>query len=258
MSTIEVKQPVVQEGAPAIASELTVFGHSSLFYWWPVWTVGYILAIITYLGGEHIAFSYHGVQTEVIIHPSKNLGVIFGVIIVLVVLMTNVTVRGVASLTVIIAALAVTFFLAYMGWWEEIFTWFSFLAMYMNLGFYLFFSTAALVVWSLSFFLFDRCDYYTFRPGQVVHTMVFGGGQKTYSTVGMSVYKLRADLFRHWLLGLGSGDLHIATAGASAGEMVIENVLFIGRKLAAIEKLVATQPDENTPGNATVIAGAPE
>src|SRR5262249_15597738 len=144
MSAIDVKQPVVHEGAPPLEPELTVYGHSALFYWWPVWTVGYVLALITYLGGEHVVFNYRGVQTEVVIHPSKNLGVIFGVIVVLVVVMTNVTVRGIASLTVIIAALAVTFFFAYMGWWEDIFNWFSFLAMYMNLGFYLFFSTAAL------------------------------------------------------------------------------------------------------------------
>jgi hypothetical protein len=257
MAIAEAKAPVVNEGAPVTDLEITVYGHSALFYWWPVWVVGYVLALITYLGGEHVIFNDGGFQTEVIIHPSKSMGVIYAVIIVLVVLMTNVVVRGVASLTVIIAALAVTFFFAYMGWWEDIFRAISFLAIYMNLGFYLFFATAALIAWTMSFFVFDRFDYYTFRPGQMVHTMVFGGGQKTYSTTGMSVYKLRDDLFRHWILGLGSGDIHVATSGAAAGEQIIHNVLFVGRKIDMIERLVAMQPDDN-PAVAVVRAGAPE
>jgi hypothetical protein len=29
--------------------EVRVYSHSPLFYWWPVWAVGYILALVTYL-----------------------------------------------------------------------------------------------------------------------------------------------------------------------------------------------------------------
>jgi len=116
----------------------------------------------------------------------------------------------------------------------------------MNLGFYVFFSTAVFVVWFLAVFVFDRLTYCTFRPGQMQRRTVFGGGVQTYDTQGMSVQKKRDDLFRHWVLGMGSGDLQIATTGAHAQEFVLHNVLFIGRKIQTIEELVAMKPDETT------------
>src|SRR5262245_51271325 len=35
--------------------EIVVYHHSSLFYWWPVWTLGFIMAAITYFGGNRMA-----------------------------------------------------------------------------------------------------------------------------------------------------------------------------------------------------------
>jgi hypothetical protein len=221
--------------------EVTVYTHSNMLYWWPVWVTGYILALITYLEGKVVRFE----DAEVVIHPSKNLGVIFTMVFVLTVVLTNSTVRGLASALVIAIILALTFLFAYLGWWEDIFRAINRLAIFMNLGFYIFFSTAILLIWVLAVFVFDRLEYWTFRPGQVVHNMVFGGGARTYDTVNMSVYKLRSDLFRHWILGLGSGDIHVATASGGHTEHVLPNVMFVGRKLAAIQQLVSMKPDEN-------------
>jgi hypothetical protein len=220
--------------------EVTVYGHSPLFYWWPIWATGYIMALITYFDGVRVQFA----DATVIIDPSKALGVVFTVIFLLVILMTNAAVRGTASLTVIVSILALTFFFAFMGWWDSIFRAISGLAMFMNLGFYVFFSTALFVIWALSVFIFDRFEHWTFRPGQAVHHMFMGGGEQTYDTQGMSVFKLRSDLFRHWVLGMGSGDLHIATTGAKPQEFVVPNVLFIGTKLRHIEELVSMKPNE--------------
>ena len=177
-------------------------------------------------------------------HPSKNLGVIYTMVFLLVIVLTNSTVRGIASATVIAVILAVTFLFAYMGWWEDILRVLSYLAMYMNLGFYVFFSTAILIVWALAVFVFDRMDSWTIRPGQVVHNMALGGGSRTFDTMGMSVYKLRSDLFRHWILGLGSGDIHLAPSGANTHEIIMPNVMFVGSKLNAIETLVSMKPNE--------------
>lgn len=237
--------------APSAVKEVVVYDHSNLLYWWPVWAVGYALAIVTAIQGRHIEFE----DAEVIIHPSKNLGVIYAVVFILVMLMTNVAVRGNASLTVIATILAATFCFAYMGWWDNIFRAIQQLAMFMNLGFYVFFSTAVFIIWVLSVFIFDRLSWWSFRPGQAIHHVMFGGGAQTYDTHGMSVYKMRDDLFRHWVLGLGSGDLKIAAAGATRGEFVLHNVLFIGRKLTTIQELVSMSPDEAL-GN-TVTAGDP-
>jgi len=230
---------------------IRVYGHTALLYWWPVWVVGYLFAVLTWFEGQRFVFA----DAEVIIHPSKNLGVIFTIVFTLVVLLTNATVRGLASAMVIAVLLAVTFLFAYLGWWEDIFRAISRLAIFMNLGFYVFFSTAVFIMWGLGVFVFDRFEYWEFRPGQLVHQMVFGGGSRTYDTRGMSVYKLRNDLFRHWILGLGSGDIHIAPTGATSEEFILPNVMFAGRKINAIEEMVAMKPIESMNAPAAVTVG---
>jgi hypothetical protein len=240
MSTAQAQPGINAANKLGTPLELTVYAHSMLLYWWPVWVTGYLMALITWLEGTKVRFG----DVEVIMHPSKNLGVLYTMVFLLVVVLTNSTVRGIASATVIAVILAVTFLFAYLGWWEDILRAISYLAMYLNLGFYVFFSTAILIVWALAVFVFDRLDSWTFRPGQVVHNMALGGGSRTYDTIGMSVYKLRSDLFRHWILGLGSGDIHLAPSGANTHEMILPNVMFVGAKLNAIETLVSMKPNE--------------
>src|SRR4051812_46708939 len=36
-------------------TEVKVISHSNLFYWWPVWVVGFILGIISFLDGSMMA-----------------------------------------------------------------------------------------------------------------------------------------------------------------------------------------------------------
>src|SRR5437868_7790722 len=35
--------------------EIIVYRHTTLFYWWPVWAFGFIMAIITYFSDQHMA-----------------------------------------------------------------------------------------------------------------------------------------------------------------------------------------------------------
>jgi hypothetical protein len=252
MATVSTA-PVTDMSRPhAHAPEMRIYSHSPLVYWWPVWVVGYVLAALTYVDGTTVDFG----DTAVVMHPSKNLGVIYTLVTFLVILLTNATVRGLASALVIVIILALTFMFAYYGWWEDIFRAVQRLAIYMNLGFYVIFSTGILIIWLLAVFVFDRLEYWSFRPGQAEHHFVFGGSSRTYDTHGMSVHKLRDDLFRHWILGLGSGDLHVATTGAHAGEFVVPNVMFVGWKLDRVQHLIAMKPDEHAPSPA-VTAGEP-
>ena len=70
--------------------------------------------------------------------------------------------------------------------------------------------------------------------------MTIGGGETVYGTTGMVVQKQRGDLFRHWILGFGSGDLIVRPSGAhSAIEM--PNVLQVGRVVRQIEQLIKEQ-----------------
>ena len=68
-----------------------------------------------------------------------------------------------------------------------------------------------------------------------------GGGEKVYDAIGMTLEKQRSDLFRHWILGLGSGDLIVRTSGAQAHQFDLPNVLFIGKKVHQIEDMLKKQ-----------------
>src|SRR5262249_45886248 len=53
--------------------ELIVYSHSSLLYWWPVWAVGYLVALLTYLNGRQHQIG----DIPVWFHPDSNLGVLY-------------------------------------------------------------------------------------------------------------------------------------------------------------------------------------
>lgn len=46
------------------AEEIRLYSHSNIFYWWPVWAVGYYLALLTYLGGGHLAVVPAGTEAR--------------------------------------------------------------------------------------------------------------------------------------------------------------------------------------------------
>ena len=35
--------------------QITIISHSTLFYWWPVWAVGFLLGILSLLWGDRMA-----------------------------------------------------------------------------------------------------------------------------------------------------------------------------------------------------------
>jgi hypothetical protein len=116
----------------------------------------------------------------------------------------------------------------------------------MNMGFYVFLSTLVLIVWAFFVFVYDRLTYCRVTPGQFTQDTVIGGAQKSYDTRGMVFEKNRQDLFRHWILGFGSGDIEISTIGARRESFSIPNVLFVDAKVGEIQKMIAMQPDQFT------------
>ena len=225
--------------ARAQQRELIIYSHSSFFYWWPVWTVGYILALVTWLQGELVPI---GENAQVYMHPSKNLGVFFTAVFLTVILFTNLVLRGKTSVIAILSVMFVTVLFAYLGWWETILGRLSLLAIYMNLGFYLAFSSAIFVPWLLVFFVYDRLHYWRVRPGQLTFESVIGAAARSYDTRGMIFEKAAEDIFRHWLLGFGSGDIRIVPSGRH-DELRMTNVLFVDQKVRMIQNLLAVKPD---------------
>jgi hypothetical protein len=232
--------PATEPVHPHQVQELRVYSHSTFFYWWPVWMTGYIMALVTRIDGQQVWIG----NSEVWVHRSKNLGVLFTLIFFLVILITNISLRGMASVVAILGAAFGALLLAYFGLWEEMLDWMGKVSIYMNMGFYVFFSTLVFFVWAFSVFVYDRLSYWRVTPGQLTHDAVIGGSQKSYDTRGMVFEKRRQDLFRHWVLGLGSGDIEISTTGARRETVNIPNVLFVDSKVHRIQKMIAMSPDQ--------------
>lgn len=274
--------PARPAAATSDRTEIKIVSHSMLFYWWPVWAVGLLMALLTYIDGHlmavvpPVAEAVNAPRVQVtsnrdekdadvlvipkdkgglpkdkegnIIQPKLHMtrssayGVLFATVLLLVIAITNVPLRGLWSVVVIITIVLIAVIFALAGWWETIFHYISLLDIRINAGGYLFISLILLVMWLVTTLLFDRQIYMIFTPGQFRVCQDIGGGETTYDTMGMVIQKQRDDLFRHIILGLGSGDLIVRTSGANTHEFHLPNVLFINRKLQLIEDMQRDRP----------------
>lgn len=273
MASVTPPAPTVPTKSPY--SQIAIYSHSQLFYWWPVWLLGFIMAIISLIDGTRVVHVPYGTQIERVtvrkedgseLHEYKltqkdktkadklsnyvtryqdegrqprithysGLGAIYCVVLLVVIGITNVPLRGLWSLIVIVTIVLVSVILGILGWWDDIFSAVGNLHIYIGFAGYLFISTVLFLMWCVSTFLFDRQIYIIFTPGQMKVCEEVGGGEKSYDTIGMQIEKQRDDLFRHWVLGLGSGDLTVRTSGAQAHVIHLPNVLFVGRKLKLV------------------------
>jgi hypothetical protein len=254
--------------------EVRIYSHSALFYWWPVWACGYIVALWTAIDGHRLAIVPANTKVEkrddgsfLLTPPGKHsadeqiekaalnntgfqqhvaqnsrLGVVFVMVLLLVILITNVPLRGLWSVVVIITIALTAIILALADLWDRIFESIGHLHIHANMAFYLFLSTGLLLMWLISVFFFDRQTYMVFSPSQLRVCTEIGSGETAYDTTGMTIEKHRYDLFRHWILGLGSGDLTIKTSGAQAHTFEMHNVLNVSSKLQQIEDMQRERP----------------
>jgi hypothetical protein len=264
----------VAQGQPG---ELVIISHSNLFYWWPVWLAGFILAVVTYVQEGRMTIVPAGTvgardrQVEVdpgemaardvlILPQDRRLpaprdaedprevkqptvrmaegrlpGVLFAFVLVLVIAVTNIPLRGLWSLLTVLVLVLWAVILAQLHLWEIIFAGTRLLSIHINLAGYLFISLTLFVIWLVSLFFFDRQVYVTVSPGQVRVHLEIGGGEKVYDTTGMVFQKRRSDLFRHWVLGFGSGDLIIRPAGGQE-QINLPNVTMVARRVRDIER----------------------
>jgi len=277
MSTVPAQTvpatPVVEAGVPD--EQIRVFGHTNLVYWWPVWLLGFVFAGLTWMDGYRMAVVPAGTVVEnaktipgevgprnVLVAPegaaipaqpkagpnanepgmlvarNNNYGVIFVMTVLLVIVFTNLTVRGLASIIVIAGLIIATLLLAQFHMWDEIFRWVGGLDIRMNAGGYLALALPLFLVWVFATFVYDRYVYLIVSRGQVRIRQDIGDGEVAVDTSGVVLEKKRNDLFRHWILGVGSGDLHVKTGGPANLDFDLPNVLFVGSKLARIQDLI--------------------
>ena len=170
MSTAPPVPPApVPEQGPGLApsakerDEVMIVSHSNIFYWWPVWAVGFLMAGLTAIDGHRMAVvpagsqSYYGlditlpkgeqVKRDAIVLPekthleandpskgvdsgpeephlmiarSRSYGVLFLTVLILVIVITNVPLRGMWSVVVIITVILLAIIFALAEWWETI------------------------------------------------------------------------------------------------------------------------------------------
>lgn len=272
MSTAVTAPP---PGVDVPDEQIRVFGHTNLVYWWPVWLLGFVFAGLTYFDGHMMAVVPEGTTVEkaktipgeagprdVLVAPAgaslpvqpretegdphprlrvaatNNYGVIFVMTILLVIVFTNLTVRGLASIVVIAALIIATLVLAQFRLWDDIFAWLGGLDIRMNAGGYLGVAVPLFLVWVFATFVYDRYVYLIVTRGQIRIRRDIGDGEVAVDTHSVVLEKKRNDLFRHWLLGLGSGDLHVKTGAPANLDFDLHNVLFIGSRLGRIQDLI--------------------
>lgn len=234
--SVNTTQPQV---AVAKVPQVIVYGHSWLVYWWPIWVLGYIMALLIWLHPIRVQVG----GTTVLVSSSTNLGVIYALAILITILITNTYMRAVSLIVVLVIGFLVLLF-AYLDWWSTILSWFGHRAVFMDMGFYLFFSTALLLVWLLVVFGLDHLSFWRIRPGQVTHEYILGAVESSFDTQNMVFTKQQNDLFRHWILGLGAGDLQMQTMGGKGEIAKVSNVFFLNGKITKIQRLIATSPSE--------------
>jgi hypothetical protein len=177
------------------------------------------------------------VQPTIYMQPHRSLGTIYVFVLLVVVVLTNITLRGLWSVLVIMTLVMLGVILYLSNAWGLIFRNVGQLAIYINMGGYLLISSVLFALWALNFFVLDRMTYMIFTPGQVRVRLEIGGGEMVYDATSMTVQKQRADMFRHWVLGMGSGDLFIWPLNAGHA-IELPNVLRVGRVVREIEQMV--------------------
>jgi hypothetical protein len=283
--------------APSPKREILIVSHSGLFYWWPVWAVCFLMGLITWFSGDHMATVPHksveirnaklievteadatkpkltfenrdaiiapekATMKELRVSSSKNLGVIFCVVLLVVIGITNVPLRGLWSVILIILVVALVIIMALLpggqgedgkpvSALEKVLEWLSILDIRINQAGYFVLGIVLFTLWILIFLLFDRQIYMIFSPGQFRVKLEIGDAETAYDTTGMTIQKQRSDLFRHWILGFGSGDLIVRTAGAQGHHFDMPNVLFLGRRVREIEDMLRSRQVVTTGQNA--------
>lgn len=255
---------------------LKVVSHTGLIYYWPLWLVGFILAGLTYVEGGRLAVVPPGTTVKQVqpgkvyeltvagrptqtlaqaaeasasgqeafpvrIGRSKDYGMVYVVVLLVVIFGSSVPLRGLASAVAVLLILLVTVLFAFLKWWTPILDYLGGLQVEISLAGYLLPSVVLLVLWLATAFLYDPLRYMVFTPGQFVVHKEVGDLREVYDTAQVEAEKRRTDLFRHWVLGLGAGDL-IIKVPSQALQIELPNVLFVSRRVTEIANLMKTKP----------------
>lgn len=211
--------------------EIVFYSHSQILYYWPVWLISYVFALITYIGGQTVTIG----TTTSKIHPTPGLGLAYLIILISVILFTSVNIRGVWAAFSAAVLVIVGLLFNLLQLWPPILKYLGSLTFHLNFHFYLTMGLVLSALWFLVVFLFDRRHYIVIRPAHLTVVEEIGDAEMNVNMVGVSFEKQRDNFFQHWLLGFGSGDLRIRTKD---GKIEFPNVWRISTQIENIHKLI--------------------
>ena len=228
-------------------SDLRLYEHSNLLYWWVVWVYGFICAGLTYIWGIAVPQLAAAADKAILFHPSPWLGISFIALVLFVVIFTNVRARGVYSLMLLLVTAGIVWGVSHVPGIDRAMGWASLLRIHLNLAFYLTFSGLLMLIWLFVIVVIDHFTWWRFSPGQVIEEHRVGQATgHAYNTEGMVVRRLPDDFFRHRVLGLGTGDFIVKPPHEDPFE--IHNVWKANRKQRVMEQMVATRIMESADG----------
>lgn len=261
--------PAPGSGWPGVV----IIGHSMIFYWWPLWMLGFLFAALTYWDNGRLAVLPAGSRVQATdtegeyklvlpkeTSPTQSLkegaarsadgkeafenlaadtqrpfGTIFFVTLVVIIAMTNVPLRGMWSVVAIILIVVLAVLLSLTGALDRMVSAVGSIGIQINPTGYLFLAIALFTLWVTTLLFTDRQRYLLVTSQEVIVCTGMSGQALRFPASGVAFEGQRSDLFLNWVLGLGSGDL---TMRAGGQEFHFPNVLFIGRKLRGLAQLL--------------------
>ena len=109
--------------------------------------------------------------------------------ILFVILATNLTLRGMASVIAIAFLIILVLFLWVMNWWDPVLLWLGGLDVRMNAGGYLAVAIPLCIIWLFSTFIYDHYTYLLVSRGQVRVRQQIGEGELAVDASGLLLEK---------------------------------------------------------------------
>jgi hypothetical protein len=228
------------------ATEVRIYQHSPILYWWVIWAYGFFCALLTYAQGSSLVI---GDEKPILVHPSPWVGLSFTMLLLLVILATSVRARGVNALFLILLLLLSVGATYVVMNTPGLFASPPSLLVHMNLAFYMMISSVLFVVWFVIVFFFDRTNYWRFRSSQVERVQKFasvlGRAPEGFSVMNVKLIRHSDDLLAHKILGLGifglgtsDIDARMTIIGGGSEHFRIENVWRASLPLKEVQALM--------------------
>ena len=222
-----------------------VVAHSLFFYWWPVWLLSALLALMTYVSG--VSFKTELADQSAVILRSAAPGTLFTLLLGVIILINTARIRRIVLLIGLPCLFAVSGLGLWFDWFDSLNRMIPAFDVRMTAGFYALLAILIGTVWAVTFLILDRLTFWRVKDDRLEQVMRLKGPIRHYPLDSLTLLKSSDDLPRHLFFGFGSGDLIFESRTDAHPRIEIRNVLGIAEKRKAIEQLLDQQGNQPIP-----------